>query len=402
MKTREENTILTNVTPEGVENQTNTAAGRNRRGSLARIAAALICCTLSGVLGSGITAFTMQKAWLQVPAGQEAPAAAPAVTYTPSVLLASTILPLSTPLTIASISDMVSPAVVSITTTIAVTDRYGRTVTSTGTGSGIILSEDGYILTNHHVVDGAGELAVKLSTGAEYAAKLIGKDSQTDLAVIRVNATALPFARLGDSDTLKVGDLAVAIGNPLGELAGTVTAGIISATDRELTIDGERLNLLQTDAAINPGNSGGALCNAYGEVIGIVNAKSSALGVEGLGFAIPVNDAAPIVKQLITNGYVTGRAVLGVSLQDVTRQTASFFRAKEGVYVSDVSAGGAAAAAGIERGDRIVSVDGIAVSLAVDLKDILKRHAIGDQLTVVLDRSGAVLTVIVTLRDASS
>jgi serine protease Do len=394
--------MLTNVTSNSLAGQGKAKGEPKQRGRFTMIAAVVICCMFSGILGSGITALTMQEAYSQIRIQNDVPETVSAVSYIPSVSLTSTTTLLSSVLTIDEISDMVSPAVVSITATATVSDRFGRTSASTGGGSGIIISDDGYILTNNHVVDGADTLTVVLSTGMEYTAKLIGKDSQTDLAVIKVDATNLPFAEFGDSDTLKVGELAVAIGNPLGELAGTVTAGIISATDREITIDNERMNLLQTDAAINPGNSGGALCNAYGEVIGIVNAKSSALGVEGLGFAIPVNDAKPIVEQLIANGYVAGRAALGVSLQEVTKQTSRFFRATAGVYVSDVTPGGAAAAAGIQRGDRIVSVDGVEVASVVDLKEIIESHSIGDKVSVTLDRNGTVSTVIVTLTDASA
>jgi serine protease Do len=395
----EENTMLENVISNGLENQGSTTVRQKRHRMFARIA---VACLLSGMVGSGITAFTMQGAYLRIPVQSDVPGTVSAASYFPSVSLTSLTAPLSTALTIDEISDMVSPAVVSITATAAISDRFGRTSTSTGGGSGVIISDDGYILTNNHVVDGASALTVKMSTGTEYAAKLIGKDSQTDLAVLKVGATDLPFAEFGDSDALKVGELAVAIGNPLGELAGTVTAGIISATDREITIDGERMNLLQTDAAINPGNSGGALCNAYGEVIGIVNAKSSALGIEGLGFAIPANDAKPIMEQLISNGYVSGRVAFGVSLQEVTKQTARFFRATAGVYVSDVTSGGAAEAAGIKRGDRIVSIDGAEVTLAVDLKEIIESHSVGDKVTVTLDRDGGASTVVVTLTEVSA
>ena len=302
-------------------------------------------------------------------------------------------------LTIAEISAKVSPSVVSITTTVQTSNRFGRSETSSGSGSGIIFAENGYILTNNHVIDGAESISVRLSTGTEYTATIIGSDSQTDLAVLKIEADNLPFVTMGDSDNLQVGDLAVAIGNPLGELSGTVTTGIISATDREITIDNETMNLLQTDAAVNPGNSGGALCNAYGEVIGVVNAKTSALGVEGLGFAIPINDAKPVIEELLQNGYVSGRATMNVSVQEVTAQTAAFFRMEAGVYVAEATSGGAADRAGIKAGDRIVSADDKEIETAADLKSVIESHSVGDLLNVVISRNSSEASLTLTLNE---
>jgi serine protease Do len=362
-------------------------------------AAMLICCVLSGAAGSGLTLLAADG----FAPGAFASKNIVAPAYWDTALLAADVQGTATQARLLSIADIfnaVGPSVVSITAKAAVTDRFGRSETAEGFGSGIIIAESGYILTNNHVAEGATTLSVALSTGAEYAARLVGKDSRTDLAVLKIEAAGLPFAKLGDSSALKAGDLAVAIGNPLGELSGTVTAGIVSATDREITIEGERMNLLQTDAAINPGNSGGALCNIYGEVIGVVSAKTSALGIEGLGFAIPINDAKPVVEQLIAKGYVSGRAEMGVAFQEVTEQTARFFRVSAGVYVNGVIAGGPAAAAGILRGDRIVSVGGEAVLSAAGLKAIIEKHSVGDRLTVVVDRNGTTRSLSVTLREA--
>ena len=186
-----------------------------------------------------------------------------------------------------------------------------------GSGSGIIISTDGYIVTNHHVIDGASEISVILNTGDECVAKLVGADSKSDLAVLKIEKSGLPAATLGNSDELQVGELAVAIGNPLGqELAGSVTAGVISALNRKMTVDNKDYNLVQTDAAINPGNSGGALVNKYGEVIGINTIKLSSTEVEGIGFAIAITEAKPIIDDLMSNGYVSGRPLVGISVSE--------------------------------------------------------------------------------------
>ncbi|NLM50630.1 MAG: trypsin-like serine protease, partial [Clostridiaceae bacterium] len=206
----------------------------------------------------------------------------------------------SEPLSIVEIAERVAPAVVGIQNKVVYNGFVTRTVNQ-GSGSGIIISEDGYIVTNYHVIEGASDVTVILNTGEEYKAKLVGKDSKTDIAVIKIEPDQkLTKAILGDSNSLRVGELAVAIGNPLGQqLSGTVTAGIISALDRNIKIDNKTMNLLQTDAAISPGNSGGALVNQYGEVIGINTAKIEASGAEGLGFAIPISNAKPVIEDLI-------------------------------------------------------------------------------------------------------
>ena len=185
--------------------------------------------------------------------------------------------------------------------------QSGDELVKQGSGSGIIISEDGYIVTNQHVIADASEITIILNTGDEYTATLIGADSKSDLAVLKINATGLTAAVLGDSSQVEVGDLAVAIGNPLGqELAGTVTAGVISAVNRKMTVENRSYNLIQTDAAINPGNSGGALVNKYGEVIGINTIKMSQTSIEGIGFAIAISEAKPIIDDLMSGGYVSG------------------------------------------------------------------------------------------------
>lgn len=270
---------------------------------------------------------------------------------------------------------------------------------SQGAGSGVIISEDGYIVTNNHVVNNATSLKVTTTDGTEFDAKIIGTDSQTDLAIIKINAQKLQAATLGDSDTLQVGDPAIAIGNPLGELGGTVTTGIISATDRQITIDNETMTLLQTDAAINPGNSGGGLFNSDGNLIGIVNAKESSTGIEGLGFAIPITPAKDVITELMQNGSVTSRPALNVSLYDYTSNNqAQNSKYKDGCYIVQIVRNGAADKAGLKQNDRIISFDGQDIHSTSDVKAILKKHKIGDTLKIVVERNSKKVEVEITLQ----
>lgn len=275
---------------------------------------------------------------------------------------------------------------------------FGQYV-SQGAGSGVIISKDGYIVTNNHVVSGATSLKVTTTDGTEYDASVVGKDSQTDLAVIKVDANNLQAATLGDSDILQVGDPAIAIGNPLGELGGTVTTGIISATDRQITIDDETMTLLQTDAAINPGNSGGGLFNADGNLIGIVNAKESSTGIEGLGFAIPITPAQDIITELMQNGSVTSRPALNVSLYDYTSNNqGQYSKYEDGCYIVQIVKNGAADKAGLKQNDRILSFDGEQIQSTSDVKNVLKKHKIGDTVKMVVERDSKKVSVEITLQ----
>ena len=257
-----------------------------------------------------------------------------------------------------------------------------------GSGSGIIISEDGYIVTNQHVIDGATEISVILNTGDEYVATLVGADSKSDLAVLKIDATGLPAATLGDSDQLQVGELAVAIGNPLGqEFAGTVTQGVISALNRTMTVDNKVYNLIQTDAAINPGNSGGALVNKYGEVIGINTIKLSSTEVEGIGFAIAMSEAQPIINDLIENGYVSGSPLVGISVSEN----------RNGLTVEAITEGSGAAASGLQVGDLIVKADGQTVTTSEELNAIRDEKSPNDVLTLTVIRNGELLDINVTL-----
>ncbi len=307
-------------------------------------------------------------------------------------------------MTVQQVVEMTQNSVVEITTE-SVTNGgfFMEQYISSGAGSGVIISEDGYIITNNHVIEDANTVTVRLKNGESYDATLVGTDPETDVAVIKIDAEGLTPATLGDSDTLQVGQTAIAIGNPLGQLGGTVTNGIISALDREITLDGETMNLLQTNAAINPGNSGGGLFNDKGELIGLVVAKSTGENVEGLGFAIPINDVKEVLDSLIDYGYVKGRFELGVTTIDITSDEAQArYRVDEqGVYVQQVNVDGNAALAGMQAGDRIVSVDGTAIESGSQLKEIIQSHTAGDKITIVVERNGQQVSLAVTLAETT-
>lgn len=261
-------------------------------------------------------------------------------------------------------------------------------------GSGIIYSEDGYIITNYHVIASAinnSTAVVEISIPNDenkYEARIIGGDETTDLAVIKIDKTGLTKAEFGKSSDLKVGELAVAIGNPLGEeFAGSVTVGYISALNREITADGRTYKLVQTDAAINPGNSGGALTNSMGQVIGINTVKISVTGVEGLGFAIPIDDALPIVKELIENGKIV-RPYIGISGMDLDSATAKRNNLVEGVYVAQVLNASPAKEAGVKKGDVIVKFEGKEIKTMQELNSLKNTKKIGDTITLTVNREG--------------
>ena len=313
-------------------------------------------------------------------------------------------------LTTEQVADLVSPSVVVITTEQVVYSQwswYGQNQVESGAGSGVIISSDGYILTCAHVVDGASNITVTIGD-KDYTATLVGEDITSDIAVIKIDADGLTPATVGDSDSLKVGQNVMAVGNPLGELGGTVTGGMISALNRSVTIQGSSsvntMSLIQMDASVSPGNSGGGLFNMNGELVGIVNAKSSSSDAEGLGFAIPINDAIKVAQELLENGYVTGRPYLGITYLAVTdAQTASQLGVNAyGVYVVEVVKGGPAEKAGLQAGDRIVSVDGTEIASKDDLGTLMQKHAAGDTLSITIAREGQMQTVNVTLGEKTA
>jgi serine protease Do len=285
---------------------------------------------------------------------------------------------------------MTENSVVEIATETVVNGSIMRQYISEGAGSGVIIREDGYIITAYHVIEDATKIKVTLKNGENYEAKLIGSDSDNDTAIIKIEKTGLTSAVMGDSDLLKVGQTAIAIGNPLGQLGGTVTTGIISALDREIDLGDTIMNLLQTNAAINPGNSGGALFNSKGELIGITIAKSTGSDVEGLGFAIPINDVKDIVNDILTYGYVRGKIQVGVNLLDVSNvYTAMLYGLNStGVYVQNVVEGSSAEKAGLKPGDRIVEFDGKNIMSFSEFKKELDKHEVGETVELVVVREG--------------
>ena len=313
-------------------------------------------------------------------------------------------------MTTSQVSEMVSPSVVVITTEQVVYSQwswYGQNQVESGAGSGVIISSDGYILTCAHVVSGASQITVTIGD-TDYTATVVGEDDTSDVAVLKIDATGLTPATVGDSDSLSVGDSVLAVGNPLGELGGTVTSGIVSALNRSVTIQGtsstNTMSLIQMDASVSPGNSGGGLFNMNGELIGLVNAKSSSSDAEGLGFAIPINDAIQVAQDLLENGYVSGRPYMGITYIAVTdAQTAAQLNVNAyGVYVVDVVQGGPADKAGLKAGDRIVSIDGTEIAQKDDLGTLMQQHTAGDTLSITVARDGQMQTVSLTLGEKNA
>lgn len=307
------------------------------------------------------------------------------------------------PLSTSKIVEIAADTVVEITTEMVVTGSFSQQYIQEGAGSGVIISADGYIVTNYHVIEGASEITVTLRNQKDTAnARIIGVYEAGDLALIKIDTDKeLKSATFGNSDALEVGDYAVAIGNPLGQLGGTVTDGIISALDREVIIDDETMNLLQTNAEISPGNSGGGLFNGNGELIGIVNAKSSTQSAEGLGFAIPINDVQDVLSDLKEYGYVKGQIDLGMSLLDIssTAEAWMYGVSKSGVYVSGVDNGSNAAKAGFYGGDIILQVNSTDVSTTADVKAIIDKLKVGDVVTFKVYRNGETGTLKMELEE---
>ena len=292
-------------------------------------------------------------------------------------------------------------SVVEISTESVVTGSFAQQYVQQGAGSGVIISQDGYILTNNHVINGANSVKVRLRDGTEYDATIIGSDSDNDIALLKVSATGLSPATFGDSNSLAVGDYVVAIGNPLGELGGTVTDGIISALARKVTIEDTQMTLLQTNAQVNPGNSGGGLFNANGELVGIVNAKQSATEVEGIAFAIPINNVLDILSDLKEYGYVTGKVDLGIDFTDITSDETAFYYGvnQTGCYVLSVDSGSNAEKAGVTRGDLVTKVNDTDVSTSEDITTALEKAEVGDTVTFTVSRRGTSKTISFVLEE---
>ncbi len=306
-------------------------------------------------------------------------------------------------LTVAQIVDKNENAVVEILMSGTQQNMWGQMQLVQGAGSGVIVREDGYIATNYHVIQGATKVEVTLHNGESYTATIIGSDPANDIAVIKIDAKGLTTATVGDSSTVDVGDLAVAIGNPLGQLGGTATTGIISALDRTLEVEGTTLTLMQTDAAINGGNSGGGLFNNKGELIGIVESKASAVGVEGLAFALPINTVSPIINDFIENGGNVQAAeatpAVGVVISDVSEENAQYYGLESaGVYIAQVT-GENAMKAGFQPEDRIVSFNGEKVTDSSKFISLVRKCKVGDTVTIVVSRKGQQIEIKTVLEE---
>ena len=377
---------------------------RRKNGNIARSAVALVLAAAMGFVG-GFVGARVGNTGGKVVIQQVAPSSTSS-----SDSGSASAVNTASGMTTAQVSEMVSPSVVVITTEQVVYSQwswYGQSQVESGAGSGVIISSDGYILTCAHVVSGASNITVSIGD-KDYPATLVGEDTTSDIAVVKVDATGLTPATVGNSDNLKVGESVMAVGNPLGELGGTVTSGIVSALNRSVTIQGtsstNTMSLIQMDASVSPGNSGGGLFNMNGELIGLVNAKSSSSDAEGLGFAIPINDAIKVAQDLLENGYVSGRPYMGITYLAVTdAQTAAQLNVNAyGVYVVDVVQGGPADKAGLKTGDRIVSIDGTEIAQKDDLGTLIQQHAAGDTLSITVAREGQMQTVSLTLGEKNA
>ena len=363
---------------------------KNRLG--VKIAALCLCCALlGGAVGGGV-------AWA---AGGSSTSIN--VSSRPATEVAIKTVDGKTEMTDAEVYAANVNSVVSINTTAtAGTNFFGQSVQTASAGSGFVLTADGYIVTNYHVVEDADTVKVTMYNGDEYDAKYVGGDEDYDIAVIKVEAENLQPVTVGDSDTLNVGDHVLAVGNPLGELTFSMSGGMVSSVNRAINVSGTPFNMIQTDASINPGNSGGPLFNSYGEVVGIVSAKYSSASneesVEGLGFAIPINDVIAMIQDIMTNGYVTNKPDLGITGGSMTEQMAAQFRydIDSGVFVYSVEEGGAADKAGLQMGDVITKVGDTDITSMEDLNVVKKQYSAGDTATFTIYRDGQEMTVEVT------
>ena len=358
------------------------------------VALCLVCAIIGGIaggagVGAATGAFTQDKTTIYEG------------TRTPTVVNVSNVTGKDL-LTAPEIYATYVGSTVGITTEITTTNVWGQPVSQAAAGSGFVITSDGYILTNYHVIEDADSIQVAFVDGTTYDATLVGGESENDIAVLKIDATGLTPVIIGDSDNVKVGEQVVAIGNPLGELTFSMTSGIVSAKDRSITMEnGNVMNMIQTDTAINNGNSGGPLFDMYGQVIGITSAKlsgssSSEATIEGLGFAIPINDIKDMVTDIMENGYVTGKPYMGVTVSTVPESISQRYGMSQGALVESVDESSCAAKAGLEKGDIITAIDGKTVISSAELVEAKKTYKAGDTVTLEVERNGEKLELTLT------
>ena len=395
--------------------QTQPAPVKKRHMGAKIVALVLAVLVLAGAGGVGgvllLDQITDSVAQLQVSAsssagtaaGEDGAAVAASGTASTGVNLElKTFSEASSSMTPSEIYEAYVGSVVAISSETVYTNYFGQTTTYPSTGTGFILTADGYILTNNHVVEDASTVQVTLFSGDTYDATIIGADEGNDIAVLKIDATGLTPVNLGDSDEIIVGEDVAVIGNPLGELTNSLSTGVVSATDRMTNIDGTPINMFQIDAAVNPGNSGGPVFDATGRVIGVVAAKYSDTGIEGLGFAIPINDAINVAQSLISYGYVTGRPALNIIVKDVDSTTAAYYSFPLGSMVMEITEGGAGDQAGLQVGDIIVALDGQEITGNDDLSAAKLQYSAYDTATLTVYRSGEYIDLSITFDEAAS
>ena len=365
---------------------------------ITRIACLCLVCALLGGLGGGAIAGLITRSGKTGSTSTAANSGGTLVTQPVS----------SDPSSASAIYNQACKQVVAITTEVPYPNYFGQTSSQASCGSGFFITDDGYVLTNYHVISTAHQYGYAVSVltydGTTYQATIVGVDEDNDIALLKIDASGVTPVTFGDSDSMAVGDTVYAVGNPLGELEFTMTSGMISALDRTITTsDGtdSGINMFQIDAAVNAGNSGGPVYNTSGQVIGIVTAKYSSSGVEGLGFAIPVNDAVAIANDLMKNGTVTDRAQLGITLQTIPASAAQYYNMPNGAYVNAVNSGSCAEKAGLKAGDIITAIDDTSISSGDALRSALRGYSAGESATLTVSRSGETLKLTVTFDRAS-
>ena len=380
-----------NYAEEAWEKAQGGANGKKKKGRFPGklVALALVCALVGGFVGAGVSAAAkVNHTGIQVSDREVAQVQTLKVDG-------------SKQMTMSEVYASNVNSVVSINVSATSTNYFGQTVQTAASGTGFLITEDGYILTNHHVVDGASSVSVTLYNGESYDAKVIGSDEDYDIAVLKIDVTGATPVVLGDSSKVSIGESVAAVGNPLGELTFSMSEGIVSCVNRAINVDGTPFNMIQVDCSINPGNSGRPLFNSYGEVIGIVSAKYSSYSnttVEGIGFAIPINDVIAMVEDIMTDGYVTNKAYIGITPQAMNAQMAQQYRysVTEGVFVCSVDPGSAADKAGLQMGDVITKLGDTTISDVKDLNAAKKSYRAGDTVTLTIYRGGKTMEVQLT------